>query len=242
MGIDQETEVEYVLMIRDLAEEDRPRERLINVGPRALSTAELLAITLRIGAPGTSVLRLAEYLLSTFDGLPGLSRASISELATVKGIGPVKAAEIKAALEMGRRLMAATPAERPKVSSPADAANLLMSEMMLLEQEHLQVILLNTRNEVLGTPTIYQGGLNSSVIRVAEIFKEAIRANAAALIVVHNHPSGDPAPSPEDISVTRQLVKAGSLLDITVLDHIVIGHRRFVSLKERRLGFDDVDY
>lgn len=237
----QDEAAEYVLMMRDLAEEDRPRERLLHVGAKALSTAELLAITLRIGYPGMSALRLAEYLLAHFDGLPGLTRASISELATVKGIGPAKAAEIKAALEMGRRLMAATPTERPKVSSPADAANLLMSEMMLLEQEHLRVILLNTRNEVLGMPTIYQGSLNTSVVRVAELFKEAIRANAAAVIVVHNHPSGDPAPSPEDISVTRQLVKAGSLLDITVLDHIVIGHRRFVSLKERRLGFDDAD-
>jgi DNA repair protein RadC len=236
--MDQESGIEYVLMMRDLAQEDRPRERLTHVGAKALSTAELLAITLRIGYKGTSALRLAEQLLARFDGLPGLSRASINELATIKGIGSAKAAEIKAALEMGRRLMAATPAERPKVGSPADAANLLMSEMMLLEQEHLRVILLNTRNEVLGMPTIYQGSLNTSVVRVAELFREAIRANAAALIVAHNHPSGDPSPSPEDISVTRQMVKAGELLDISVLDHIVIGHRRYVSLKERRLGFD----
>jgi DNA repair protein RadC len=235
----QDGAVEYVLMIRDLAEEDRPRERLLQVGEKALSTAELLAITIRIGTPGISSLRLAEQLLVRFSGLPGLARASINELATVNGIGPAKAAEIKAALEMGRRMMAVTPAERSKVSSPGDAANLLMSEMMLLEQEHLRVILLNTRNEVLGMPTIYQGSLNTSVVRVAELFKEAIRANAAAVIVAHNHPSGDPSPSPEDISVTRQLVKAGALLDITVLDHVIIGHRRFVSLKERRLGFDE---
>jgi DNA repair protein RadC len=235
----QDGAVEYVLMIRDLAEEDRPRERLLQVGERALSTAELLAITIRIGTPGISAIRLAEQLLVRFDGLPGLARASINELATVNGIGPAKAAEIKAALEMGRRMMAATPAERAKVSSPADAANLLMSDMMLLEQEHLRVILLNTRNEVLGMPTIYQGSLNTSVVRVAELFKEAIRANAAAVIVAHNHPSGDPTPSPEDISVTRQLVNAGALLDIAVLDHVIIGHRRYVSLKERRLGFDE---
>lgn len=237
--MEQGEQPEYVLMIRDLAEEERPRERLAQVGEKALSTAELLAITLRMGYQGTSALRLAEQLLARFNGLPGLARASISELSTAKGLGPAKAAEIKAALEMGRRLMASTPAERPKVSSPADAANLLMSEMMLLEQEHLRVILLNTRNEVLGTPTIYQGSLNTSVVRIAELFREAIRANAAAIIVAHNHPSGDPAPSPEDVSVTRQMVKAGSLLDISVLDHIVIGHHRYVSLKERRLGFDD---
>ena len=233
--------VEYVLMIRDLAEEDRPRERLLRVGAKALSTAELLAIMLRTGVKGMSALRLAEYLLVRYDGLPGLARASAGELATINGLGPAKAAQIKAALELGRRLMAATPAERPKVASPADAANLLMSEMMLLEQEHLRVILLNTRNEVLAMPTIYQGSLNTSVVRVAELFKEAIRANAAALIVAHNHPSGDPDPSPEDVRVTRQMVKAGALLDIAVLDHIIIGHRRYVSLKERRLGFDGAE-
>lgn len=197
-----EEKVEYVLMMRDLAEEDRPRERLLIVGEKALSTAELLAITLRIGTAGISALRLAEYLLSAFNGLPGLSRASVNEMATVKGIGPAKAAEIKAALELGRRLMAATPGERPKVSSPADAANLLMSEMMLLEQEHLRVILLNTRNEVLGVPTVYQGSLNTSVVRVAELFKEAIRANAAAVIVAHNHPSGI-SPLPRKTSASR---------------------------------------
>jgi DNA repair protein RadC len=155
----------------------------------------------------------------------------------VKGIGAAKATEVKAALELGRRLMASSPEERPVVSSPADAANLLMSEMMFLEQEHLRLILLDTRNGVLQTPTIYVGSLNTSVVRVGELFRAALKANAAAMIVAHNHPSGDPAPSPEDIRVTRQLVEAGKLMDIEVLDHIVIGHQRFVSLKERGLGF-----
>jgi DNA repair protein RadC len=234
----QEIPVEYVLMMRDLAESDRPRERLKKVGEKALTTAELLAIILRVGTRGVNVLRLAERLLIDFEGLPGLSRATVVELAVVKGIGDAKAVQIKAALEMGKRMVASAPEERPRVSSPADAANLLMSEMMFLEQEHLRVILLNTRNEVLSTPTIYQGSLNTSVVRVGELFRSAVRANAAALIVAHNHPSGDPSPSPEDIKVTRQLVKAGKLLDIEVLDHIVIGHQRYVSLKERKLGFD----
>jgi len=234
----QEEPVEYVLMIRDLAEEDRPRERLREVGARALSTAELLAIILRVGTRGVSAVRLAERLLVDFDGLPGLSRTSVAELSIVTGIGPAKAVQIKAALELGRRMVASAPEERPKVTSPADAANLLMSEMMFLEQEHLRVILLNTRNEVLSAPTIYQGSLNTSVVRIGELFRQAVRANAAALIVAHNHPSGDPSPSPEDINVTRQLVKAGQLLDVKVLDHIVIGHQRYVSLKERNLGFD----
>lgn len=230
--------VEYVPMIRDMPEEERPRERLIRVGATAVSTAELLAILMRTGVGGENVLRLAERLLVHCGGLPGLSRASVAELQRVKGIGKAKAAEIKAALELGRRLIATSPEDRPHVSSPSDAANLLMSEMMFLEQEQLRLILLDTRNRVLQSPTVYVGSLNTSVIRIGELFRAAIRENAAALIVIHNHPSGDPSPSPEDINVTRQIVKAGELLEISVLDHIIIGRQRFVSLKERGLGFD----
>lgn len=225
-------------LIRDLAAEDRPRERLVQVGAQAVSTSELLAIILRTGARGESVLRLAERLLVEFGSLPGLSRASVTELTRVHGIGEAKAVEIKAALEIGRRLVSSAPEERPRVTSPADAANLLKSEMMFLEQEHLRVVLLDTRNRVLRMPTIYVGSLNASVVRIGELFRAAIRENAAALIVAHNHPSGDPSPSPEDIRVTRQIVEAGKLLDIDVLDHIVIGRPSFVSLKERGLGFD----
>ena len=235
---DTTTAVEYTPMLRDMPVAERPRERLIQVGPRAVSTTELLAITIRTGVGGENVLRLAERLLSHFSGLSGVARASIAELQVVNGIGPAKAVEIKAALELGRRLLAAAPEERPRVTSPADAANLLMSEMMLLEQEHLRLVLLDTRNHVLQTPTIYKGSLNTSVIRVGELFRAAIKENAAAMIVVHNHPSGDPSPSPEDVHVTRQIVQAGKLLDIELLDHIVIGHQRYVSLKERGLGFD----
>lgn len=224
--------------IHDLAEEDRPRERLLRVGAQAVSTTELLAIIMRTGVGGENVLRLAERLLATFNDLPGISRASIAELQKVKGIGPAKAVEIKAALEVGRRLMATAPQERLRVTSPADAANLLMSEMAFLEQEHLRAILLDTRNKVLNTPTIYIGSLNTSVVRIGEIFRAAIKENAAALIVAHNHPSGDPSPSPEDITVTRQLNQAGQLLDIDVLDHIIIGRQKYVSLKERGLGFE----
>lgn len=227
----------YVLMMRDFAEHDRPRERLLKVGARAVSTAELLAIILRVGVPGENVLRLAERLLNTFKDLPGLARASTTELMAVNGIGPAKAVEIKAALEIGRRLLTTAPEEKPRITSPADAANLLMSEMSFLEKEHLRLILMDTRNRVLSTPTIYVGSLNTSVVRVGELFRAAIKENAAAFIVAHNHPSGDPSPSPEDVSVTRQIVQAGSLLSIEVLDHIVIGHNRFVSLKERGLGF-----
>lgn len=234
-----ESPLEYAPMIRDLPQEERPRERLRKLGARAMSTGELLAITLRTGVGGENVLRLAERLLVHFSGLPGIARASHSELCEVKGIGPAKAVEIKAALELGRRLLAAAPEERERVTSPADAANLLMSEMMFLEKEHLRLILLDTRNRVLNTPTVYVGSLNASVVRVGELFRAAIRENAAALIVVHNHPSGDPSPSPEDVHVTRQIRQAGELLDIEVLDHIVIGRQRYVSLKERGLGFEE---
>ena len=228
----------YVPMIRDMADTDRPRERLIQIGAEALSTAELLAIVLRSGLQGENVLRLAERLLIQFDHLPGLARASVTELTAANGIGPAKAAEIKAALEIGRRLVASSPEERPRVTTPDDAFHLLKSEMMFQEQEHLRLILLDTRNCVLRTPTLYVGSLNTSVVRVGELFRAAIRENAAALIITHNHPSGDPAPSPEDINVTRQIVQAGKLLDVAVLDHIIIGHGRFVSLKQRGLGFD----
>ncbi len=231
-------EVEYVPMIRDMPQDERPRERLTMVGEQALSNAELLAITMRTGVGGENVVRLAERLLAHFQGLPGLARASLAELQEVKGIGPAKAVEIKAALELGRRLLAAAPQERPRVTCPADAANLLMADMMFLEQEHLRLILLDTRNNVLRTPTVYKGSLNTSVVRVAELFRHALRENAAALIVAHNHPSGDPSPSPEDVAVTRQIVHAGELLDISVLDHIIIGRQRFVSLKERGMGFE----
>lgn len=227
-----------VPMIRDMAEQDRPRERLIKVGATAVSTTELLAIIMRTGVGGENVLRLAERLLAHFKDIPGLARASIPELTEVKGIGPAKAVEIKAALELGRRLMASAPQERARVASPADAANLVMSEMTFLEKEHLRLITLDTRNMVINTPTIYVGSLNTSVVRIGELFRAALKDNAAAFIMVHNHPSGDPSPSPEDVNVTRQVVQAGKLMDIELLDHIVIGRQRFVSLKERGLGFN----
>ncbi len=234
----EENTVEYAPMIRDLPADERPRERLMRLGARVMSNADLIAIMMRTGVGGENVLRLAERLLARFEGLPGIARASLAELQTVNGVGPVKAVEIKAALELGRRLMAAAPEERPRITSPADAANLLMSEMMLLEQEELRVILLDTRNHVLRVKSVYKGSLNTSVVRIGEVFRHAVKDNAAAVIVTHNHPSGDPAPSPEDVHVTRQIRQAGALLDIELLDHIVIGRQRYVSMKERGLGFD----
>lgn len=225
--------------IHDLPEGERPRERMASVGPQAMSTAELLAIILRVGSGGENAVRLGERLMAEFNGLPGLARATLGELQGVKGVGLAKAAQVMAALEVGRRLMATAPQERPSISSPADAANLLMSEMAFLDQEHLRAILLDTRNRVLGIRTIYIGSLNTAVIRLAEVFRPAIRENAATIIVAHNHPSGDPSPSPEDVSVTREMVKAGKLLELRLLDHLIIGRHRYVSLKERGLGFSE---
>lgn len=236
-----EGNVEYKVMIRDIPHQERPRERLAEAGPQAVSTAELLAIILRTGHGQENVLRLAERLLAKFGDLVGVATASLSELQEVKGIGPAKAVEIKAALELGRRLTTMAPHERPTIAVPEDAANIVMSEMSLLEQEHLRVMTLNTRSQLLKVHNIYVGSLNSSVVRVAELFRPAIKENAAHIIVFHNHPSGDPSPSPEDIRVTRELVKAGKLLNIELRDHIIIGRQRFCSLRRAKVGFELVD-
>jgi DNA repair protein RadC len=223
--------------ITDMDESERPRERLARLGPQALSNAELLAILLRTGVVGESAVQVGQRLLQTFGGISGLHRASFEEVSSQRGIATAKAAQIKAAIELGRRLTLEAPEERPAIHSPADAAALVQYEMSALEQEVLRVILLDSRNRVLDTAELYRGSLNSSQVRVGELFRPAIRRSAAALIVVHNHPSGDPAPSPDDVAITRAVVQAGKLLDIEVLDHLVIGRGRFVSMKERGLGF-----
>jgi len=226
---------EYLLKTVD--KHDLPRERLKRLGPLALKTEELIAIMLRTGSRGENVLHLAERLMRDHGGLNGLARLALAELVRAKGVGEAKAIQLQAAFELGRRLSIAAVGDRPVVKSPADAANLLL-DMSVLEQEVMRTVLLDTKNRVLAIPTIYAGSVNTTVIRVAELFKEAIRQNCAAIIVAHNHPSGDPTPSPEDVAVTSEIVKAGKLLDIDVLDHLVIGAgQKFVSLKERGLGF-----
>lgn len=229
-------DVAYSPLIKDMPMTERPRERLRDYGAGALSTAELLAIVLRTGTKGQNVLSLASQILARHGGLSGLARANLAELQVDKGLGPAKACDLKAALELGQRLAAERPEDRPVVTSPQDVMNLLGSEMSLLEQEQLRVILLDTRNRVIAIIAVYTGNVNTSVVRVGELFRDAVRHNAVALVVVHNHPSGDPAPSAEDVAVTRLIVDAGKLLNIDVLDHIVIGGGRCVSLKERRLG------
>ena len=222
--------------ITDLQETERPRERLAELGPQVLTNAELLAILLRVGVQGENAVQVGQRLLQDLGGLHGLHKASFEEVCAQHGIGFAKAAQIKAAIELGRRLAAEIPEERPAIHSPGDAAELVRYEMGALDQEHLRVILLDTRNRVISIEKLYVGSLNSSTVRVGEVFRAAIQRNAAAVIVVHNHPSGDPTPSPEDVALTRSIVQAGKLMDIDVLDHLVIGHNRWVSLKERGLG------
>jgi DNA repair protein RadC len=223
--------------ITDLAATDRPRERLAEVGPEALTNAELLAILLRVGTRGENAVQLGQRLLQDMGGILGLHRASFQDVCNQKGIGPAKAAQIKAAIELGRRLAKADPQDRPTINSPEDANALVQYEMSALQQEHLWVMQLDTKNQVININKLYKGSLNSSTVRVGELFRPAIERNAASIIMLHNHPSGDPAPSPEDVALTRAVVEAGRLLDIEVLDHLVIGQGRFVSLKKRGLGF-----
>ena len=237
MAEQRQPTVEYHVRIREMPASERPRERLRDYGPENLNNAELLAIILRVGTAAENVVHLAERLLATFGGLPGLRRATFSELRNEHGLGEAKAAQLQAALELGKRLLAAQPEERATVRSPQDVANLLRGEMALLEQEHLRVVLLNTRNQVMGVQEIYKGSVNAAQVRVGEVLRPAVRENCPALVVVHNHPSGDPTPSPQDIAVTKELVAAGKQLDIEVLDHIIIAQGGHVSMKERGLGF-----
>lgn len=223
--------------ITDLPEDDRPRERLVKLGAQALSSAELIAILLRVGVPGESAVQVGQRLLQQFGGLTGLHRAPIEEMVAQHGIGEAKAAQIKAAIELGRRLTLEAPEEKPTINSPADAAALVQYEMSALEKEEMRVILLDTRNHVVDVVTVAHGSLNAAQMRVGEIFTPAVRKNVAALIAVHNHPSGDPTPSPQDVAITRAMIEAGKLLDIEVLDHLVIGMGKYVSLKEKKLGF-----
>lgn len=215
----------------ELPVEERPLYRLHHVGAGALATTELLALVLgTTDAPG-----LAEELLIRFGSLHQLARASKAQLMRVHGIGEAQAGRLVAVLELCRRLQAPPADDRPRITSPADAANLLLPRLRDLEQEELHVVLLDTRNRVLDIRAVYRGSLNTSMVRIAEIFRPAIEAPAAAIVVAHNHPSSDPSPSPEDVNVTRQIVQAGKLLDIDCLDHLIIGHT-YVSLKERGLG------
>ncbi|MDT8859522.1 DNA repair protein RadC [Alkalihalobacillus sp. MEB130] len=220
-------------LIRDVPVRERPRERLLQEGAQALTNQEIIAILLRSGTKKESVLQVAQHLLAKFDGLLLLKDAAIEELRSINGIGEAKAVELAAAIELGRRIHNVQTDERYVIRSPEDVSNFVMEDMRFLHQEHFDCLYLNTKNQVLIRKTIFIGSLNASIVHPREVFKEAFRRSAASIICLHNHPSGDPTPSREDIEVTKRLAESGKVLGIELLDHIIIGDRKFVSLKEQ---------
>jgi DNA repair protein RadC len=225
-------------LIRELPPAERPRERLELRGAAGLTAAELIGLLWGSGGRGRSAVDLAADALARFDGLTGLARAAGPELEQVPGVGAARAAQLQAAFELGRRLLADWPAGRWSIRSPRDVADRLVLQMGRLEREELRIVILNTKNVVLRVVTAYQGNVSASLVRVGELFRDAVRLDAAGVILVHNHPSGDATPSPDDLHLTAEALAAGRLLDIDVLDHLVIGHDAYVSLRDRGVSFD----
>ncbi|HEX3030739.1 MAG TPA: DNA repair protein RadC [Bacillota bacterium] len=223
------------MMVKELPEELRPRERMLQAGAGSLSNTELLAILLRTGTRGESVIDLAQRLLACYGGLKGLVHVSPKELSQLSGIGTAKATQVLAALELGKRVGQLSSEQRITVRAPQDVARLLMDEMRFLDREQFRTVLLNTKNQVLELELVSVGSLSSSIVHPREVFKNPLKKSAAHLILVHNHPSGDPTPSREDIEVTNRLMEAGKILGIEILDHIIIGDNKFTSLKEEGL-------
>lgn len=227
------------LTIKELIESDRPRERMATFGAESLQTAELLAILLRVGMKGETAVDIGGRLLVRFGGLQGIQRATLAELSKERGLGLAKASQIKAAIELGRRLAQEVPAEKPLLSNPEAIYSLVGYEMAGYEVENLWVLLADMKNRLINIQKIYTGTLNASTVRVSELFRPAIEQNAASIVIVHNHPSGDPTPSTEDINLTRAVVQAGTLLDIPLLDHVIVGgHQRYLSMRQKKLGFN----
>jgi DNA repair protein RadC len=224
--------------IRELPSAERPRERLARHGPGGLTSAELIALLWGSGSRGRSAVDLAQIALTRHDGLPGLARASDLELATLDGVGAARAAQLIAAFELGRRVLADWPTGRWTIRTPSDLADRLVLQMGRLEREELRVVLLNAKNVVLRVVTVYVGNVSASLVRVGELFRDAVRLDASGIILVHNHPSGDPTPSPDDLHLTAEALAAGRLLDVEVLDHLVVGHDAWVSLRDRGVAFD----
>ncbi len=227
--------------IKDMAAKDRPRERLAAKGADALSDADLVAILLRTGTKGYSAIHVAQQLLAKFGTLENLARASPDELRQIKGVGRDKAIALKSAFTLAQRMARELQLEAPVLDTPERIADVLREESRLHQVEHFSVVLLNTRRKLIRVEQISQGTLDTILVHPREVFKRAIAANASAIVLVHNHPSGDPTPSEADIKVTRDLIRAGQLLKIDVLDHVIIGKRTaerakdFVSLRE--LGY-----
>ena len=228
------------LTIKELPSEERPREKLVAHGPAALSNAELLAILVNTGSQGEPVTALCQRILhESGGGLRGLMKRDIDALREIRGVGPAKAVTVLAAVELGRRIAQLTPEERQQVRTPEDLATIFEPRLMALDHEQLWVAVLDTKHRLERLVPVYQGSVNSAQVRTAEIFKEAIRANAPTIALAHNHPSGDPTPSSDDIALTTDLERAAQILDIEVLDHLVIGDGRWLSLRRLGLGFSN---
>ncbi len=223
--------------ITDINQDERPRERLKKHGASVLSAPELLAILIGSGIPGENAVQIGQRLLVHYNNLSGIYKAGFERLREEKGIGPARAAQILAAMEIARRVTNEMADQKPAIMSPDDAAALVKFEMSALEQEELWIMLLDTRYRLIEIDKLYRGSLNASSIRIGEIFKAAIRKNAAAVIVMHNHPSGDTTASPEDIAMTQEMVRAGDLLNVEVVDHLIIGGNRFLSMKNSHIVF-----
>jgi DNA repair protein RadC len=221
-----------------LPERERPRERLALHGAGALSAAELIGVLWGSGTQGHSAVDAAADALRRHENLVGLARATDVELEAVPGVGPVRAAQLSAAFELGRRVVTDWPQGRWTVRAPRDVGARLVPQMGYLEREELRVVLLNTRNAVIRQVTVYQGNVSSSLVRIGELFRDAIRLNATGVILVHNHPSGDSTPSPDDLRLTAEALAAGRLLDIQLLDHLIVAGDGFVSLRDRGVAFD----
>lgn len=221
------------IRMQDLPKDERPRERLLKYGAEKLSNQEIIAILLGSGTRSESVMDIAKRFLIYFEGLKLLDEATIEEVTKVKGIGLSKGVTILAALELGRRIRQYKPEKNYIVRSPQDGANYIMESMRHLHQEHLAVLFLDTKNQIIHNRTIFVGSLNSSIVHPREIFREAVKRSAASIICAHNHPSGDPTPSQEDIHVTKRLVEAGKIIGIELLDHLIIGDCKYTSLKEK---------
>ncbi|WP_223068264.1 RadC family protein [Paenibacillus caui] len=222
-------------MLRDIPHEERPRERMMRYGAGALSHAELLAILLRTGTHQESAIHVAQRILSRAGGIRNLVDLSIDELMQIKGIGEAKAIQLLAGVEIGRRLARSSLGESPVIRSPRDAAEVVMDQLRYLQKEHFVCLFLNTKNHLIGQETLSIGSLNASIVHPREVFRAAIKCSSASIVCAHNHPSGDPAPSPEDIHITKRLCEAGEIVGIDVLDHIIVGDGEFVSLKEQGL-------
>jgi len=224
--------------VREMPVAERPRERLAAHGPAALSSIELLAVLWNSGGTAGSSLDVAERVVWQHGSLGDLARADVLELVHTPGIGAARAAQLVAAFEIGRRSAAPPRDGRWTIRAPRDVCDRLAPEMARLEREELRVLLLNAKNNVLRPVTVYQGNVSAAVVRVAELFRDAIRIHAANLIIVHNHPSGDPEPSPDDLHLTAEAIAAGRLLDICVLDHVILAGDSHVSLRDRGVAFD----